>query len=182
MRIFFAFEIPDEIKSEISAKLHSQKFQDIRFIEEKNFHITFEFLGEIKKKDLIAIFDFVKNIFQDIPQFSLSNPKLEIIPSESPRIIWISFSSKIKKKIEEKKKLLDEFLKTLDYGLKSKPYKFHLTLSRIKKGIGTENIEKLKRINFDFDSLKIEEITCFESILSRKGAIYRPIKSFKLMK
>lgn len=182
MRIFFAFEIPDKIKSQISARLLSQKIKNIRFIDKDNFHLTFEFLGEIKKEDLPKIFNFVEGNFQDVSQFVISNPKLEVVPINSPRIIWISFSSEAKQKIEIKKILMDKFLQSLGYKIKTRPYKFHLTLSRIKKEIGFENIEEIKRIKFDFDSLKIEKLTCFESILSAKGATYRSIKSFKLNK
>ena len=54
MRIFFAFEISDEIKSKISSELQLHSIDNIRFISEDNFHVTFAFLGEIKKKEEIA--------------------------------------------------------------------------------------------------------------------------------
>jgi 2'-5' RNA ligase len=180
VRIFFAFEISDEIKSKISSELQLHSIDNIRFISEDNFHVTFAFLGEIKKKDLSAILNFVETDFCDISSFELSNPLIQFVPKKSPRILWVYFESKAREIINNKKMLLEKFIESLGYEINSRPYKFHLTLSRIKKDTVFEKIKKLKRIKFEFSSLKIERLTCFESILSSQGAKYRKIKSFQL--
>ena len=164
-RVFTAINLPDNLKQKLFAqqkaikKLFPDEAREVAFkwVEPKNFHITLDFLGNIKEQALPALTEAMKKQYAPLKPFEIYLTKTCYDQTQNPRLIWV--------KAEGGKK------------------QFHITLARIKewqfKKINPEELPDIEQeVNLSFP---VNSIEVMESRLSRQGPKYFILNSFKLI-
>ena len=200
-RLFIAINLPEKIKKDISTlqkeieNLFPEELRRglLKWVEEKNLHLTLNFLGGTKEEKVAEVINILETVFQGINCFELNFKKLTYGPayakasagkptgSALPRLIWIELEKNIilLKATEILKKELEKagFLKSGERGFSP-----HITLARIRtwqwKRIPPEerpDIERELDLNF-----KVGSIELMESALKRTGPEYKILKSCNL--
>lgn len=178
MRVFLAFDIPDDIKNQINEILKEKRKQisGVKWVERENLHITCKFLGEINNHQLEEIKKFLSQSFNKNENVKISLKGFGAFPNfKKPRVLWIGVEGEKEKLVNVWKKV-QEITTKLKIGEPERDYTPHLTLGRVK--IPTE-------INPDFISyssreILISSITIYQSTLTPQGPIYTKIGEISL--
>lgn len=181
MRTFLALDLPDPIRqsvSKLSSELRSLNVTGIKWVEPKNLHITFQFIGNTHQHHILEIADFLNEIFTQMQSIHFSDPKLQILPDRDPRIVWISLQTNHKKIFQASKKIKEKLLE-MGYKLDEKPLKFHITLGRIKKRLPEFFIQKILTTELKMAGFEVSEAALYQSFLRPEGPIYDRMVKFE---
>jgi len=176
MRLFLAIDLPLKIKEKIKNRLKNlmREYADIKWVGEKNYHITIYFFGENSLS---------KNINEKIKEATFETCPFYLYSSECQlfmrRRIILYLSFKRNKDLEE---MADSIIKTFN---PQKKFKFvpHLTLARYRVPSKQQYLllkKKLKNLNIDFE-FKVSKLTLFNCINYNTKPEYKIIKEFKLL-
>ena len=185
MRLFLAIDFPDELKVRIARNIEILKGyfpKGIKWVDKKNLHVTFKFLGDVNERILEDIYTSVEGVASVHAQFSISFKDAEMIPNpERPRLIWYD----MKDETESAAQLFEDIdmaLYDLGFSKEKHPLALHTTIGRIKfvRNIEWEKISS-NLIPVD-DIVQCNELTLFKSQLTSSGPIYSILKTFKLEK
>lgn len=83
MRLFIAINLSAEIKRRIAADITSFKKNincDLKWIKAVNMHITFKFLGDIKRKSIEVIIEKIKLVSERTQQQSARSGGIAAFP------------------------------------------------------------------------------------------------------
>jgi len=185
MRLFIAVEIPDEIRHKIGKLISDLKKTEagVKWVEEKNIHITVKFLGEVKDNDLERLKSLIKDALTDKKIFEASFEGLGTFPGgKTPRVIWIG-TEKGKEELKKIAVSLEEILSKNGFRKEEREFTAHATIGRVKE---KKNIGELKKAIEEKKSMKFGEcvvghITIIRSRLSPKGPIYEPVEKIELL-
>jgi len=192
-RIFFAINLPEEIKEKLESKgkeinklflKTSQGVSPIRWVEKKNLHITLLFIGRTEKSKLKDIFEVADKISAKYSKFSLKLLNICYGPKNytPPRLIWAEIENN-KILAELAREIKDEISKNnISQKNPENDFKPHITIGRIKawqwRAIEPEERPKInKEITLEFP---VKSIDVMESKLKRSGAEYNKLASFSL--
>lgn len=184
MRTFVSIEIPDDIKERIEKLVNKLKrmLTPIRWVEQKNLHVTLKFIGWVKDEKVPPLIECIKGCAGKFGSFDLSFSGLGVFPSvKRPRVIWIGTGTGA-----DKVKKLGECMESemAKEGIREEEREFspHLTIGRIKEKIdvGALNdfIEKNK--NIEFGKFTVDHVSMMKSTLRRSGPIYEEIEQIKI--
>jgi RNA 2',3'-cyclic 3'-phosphodiesterase len=184
MRTFVSIEIPDDIKKKISdliekAKLH---LTPIKWVENKNLHVTLKFIGQVEDDKIMSIIDCVKDSIKGTRPFSLSFAGMGLFPdAKHPNVLWVGIDKGSDKAKELSEKIECRITKE-GYRGEEKDFTAHLTIGRIKEKIDIESLSKFvqKNGNVDLGSFKVGHISIMKSTLREAGPIYDEIEKITL--
>lgn len=181
LRTFICIEIEDYLKvkfKEVQEYFKKIDF-DVKWVEEKNLHMTLKFLGEVdleRLKEVLSILGKLK-----FNKFELSFKGCGIFPNfYSPRVLWVGIEKGGEELIKISEILNRELMKL---GFKEeKGFSPHLTIGRIKSNKNKEKFLELmkKKAEESFDKMEAKEIILMKSNLIPKGPIYEIIEKFSL--
>jgi 2'-5' RNA ligase len=185
MRLFLAIDFPDELKARIARNIEILKDfipKGIKWVDKKNLHVTFKFLGDVNERILEDIYTSVEGVASVHAPFTISFKEAEMIPNpERPRLIWYD----MKDETDSAAKLfkdVDMALYDLGFSKEKRPLALHTTIGRVKF---TRNIE-WEKISSNLipvdDIVQCNELTLFKSQLTSSGPIYSILKTFNLEK
>jgi 2'-5' RNA ligase len=183
LRLFFSGEIPDaQIFSLRQIQEMLQKVSaDVKWVDPKNFHITFSFLGEVKSERLDSLKRTGEEVQKLFHNFPVSFSQLGAFPSRNkPKIIWLG--------IEQGEEILDSLAKELErrlleqkFTLENREFKPHLTLGRIRSQKGIEKLSEKLNLHFpESAEFLFTHFSLKESHLKPGGAVYKTIFDFPL--
>jgi len=148
-----------------------------RWIPEKNFHITYRFIGNVNSRQL----EDLKMIFQ--PELkvefeaNLIYKGVGVFPHiRNPRVFFIKVEDKLKV-LNQINDVVNNKLAILGYPPEHKPFKPHITLKRIK-GISAKDFpEKIRDFSdYQFGRQTKVRLSIIESFLTPKGAEYKKVE------
>jgi len=174
LRLFTGIKLPTEIKKKIySITQDFRKIKSIKWVEMENLHITLKFIGEVEEKKYFEIANLLEKV--NFSEFEIILQNGGVFPNyHNPKVIWIGVSFKegtLDKLFYE----IEEKLEVIGVKKENRKFKPHLTLGRVKKRSGIEEVlreirgDKFKNFRENF---LVKEFTLFESILKREGPIY----------
>lgn len=180
-RVFLAIKIPEEISEKIYDFIikNVSRIEGIKPVEKENLHITLKFFGEIREEEINRISIKIKEGLKNSKPFKVNIKGIGVFPEpDNPRVIWIGT---ISDEIYTLKVKIDEVLEKIGFE-KERNFVSHITIGRVKKAKSPEKIKKILKdsANIDFGEFTATKITFFESILTPKGPIYKPITEFAL--
>ena len=153
----------------------------IKWVDERNMHLTLKFLGETEEKLIAEIKKDLEKMSGRFSPFDITLKGFGYFGSRrQPTVLYAGvFNQEILAQMAER---TDHFTSQLGFEPESRPFKAHLTLGRIKYLRNTEGFLKTVDLykEVQFQVAKIDEITLFESILSREGPVYKPLLSIRL--
>lgn len=182
-RTFIAIKIiPNDNFIQLFSSLKEKlKDENIKWVDENNFHLTLRFLGNTSseqlekiKSELVKITNKYKSfrfILRGLGRFeSKGKPKVLFAKTEKSQTLQ-NLAKEIKNQITQ-------------LGFKGGNLEFqpHLTLGRIKFLNDKNNFLSLIQ-NFEhteIQTIKVTEVIFYQSILKSSGPLYQPIQIFKL--
>lgn len=148
----------------------------IKWTSVDNIHITLAFLGNTEEKE-------IKNISSMLKEECGGSGKFELILKgsglfrklEDPRIIWIGIEPS--EKILQLKISIFNGLKRLSIKIEDRPFRPHLTIGRIKNINDKETLKTLigQFQGSEIQTIPVNEVILYESILLQPGPVYEPI-------
>lgn len=185
MRIFLAIDFSDELKACIARNIEILEGyipKGIKWVNKKNLHVTFKFLGDVNERILEEIYASVEGVTGRHAPFAISFKDAEMIPNpERPRLIWYDMKDETDSAARLFKDV-DLALYDLGFSKEKRPLALHTTLGRVKfaRNIEWEKISP-NLIPID-DIVQCKELTLFKSQLTPSGPIYSILKTFNLYK
>lgn len=181
MRTFIAFNLQSETVNSLLVWLNQAKEicpSGIKWVDEKNLHITLQFLGEIEPSQVTLLSAFLQEEILTLRSFTLQNGAIQLIDKNQPRLFWLEY--KVPSFIIPIHKRISSFCKDLGLTLDSKPLRFHITLGRIQREIDQIKLQQLQQIEWNMGKAEIHTVTFYQSTLHSTGPIYHSLASFTL--
>jgi len=183
-RLFAALKIkPDaEFLKKYRELKDALQFEQIKWVEEHNIHITLKFFGETDERKIPEIGMILKKRASVTPSINLQFAGLGIFGSSyAPKVIWVGIEPYAV--ISELMNGLHGDLRTIGFEPDRQNLIPHLTLGRIKflkdKIIFNRTVDQFKTISSS--RIHIGEVVLFESILRREGPEYLALTKVPLI-
>jgi len=157
------------------------RLNKLNWVKPENWHITLYFLGDTPDEKVGVLKQMIDQSFSDVAAFS---PKLEgvgVFPNRrDPNVLWLGLNS-LQNIIPVHQKLGD-LLSQNDFSFDQKPLKPHLTIARMKYLADKTIIDTLVKDYGQtvFDTVYINKVVLFESLLTPQGSIYRALYTKEL--
>lgn len=182
MRLFYGIQLPEEIRETLADLiLHLQSYipTGIKWIEKENLHLTFQFIGEVQPTKLADLETCFLSSISSCESTNFKFEAIEVVPLKDPHLIWISLSSD-KNDFSQAIKNLRNQLNQDGFNLDNKDFTPHITLGRIKNNLMKPQVDFILNTELNKEEFYINEIALFESNLTKRGAIYRILKTYNL--
>jgi len=184
IRAFIAVEIDSQNKQKLSEliTLLKKTNTDVKWVNEKQMHLTLKFLGNIEETKAQEVSRILESITKDFKEFTIFLSKIGAFPNiNKPRVIWVAIDEG-KDTLKLLADKIESRLEEIGFVKEKREFKAHLTLGRVKS---LKNISQLTEVmqKTDFqsqDKIKISSLILFQSALTSKGAIYAPLAEIKL--
>ena len=183
-RIFLAVKIsPSEKFNYLFQSLRFDlKNEKIKWVDPNNLHLTLKFFGETEEVKIEEISLFIDNIISSTASFSFEISNLGIFGSNyQPKIVWLGIYNS-NALINLADTVLNN-LKAIGFERDRQNFVPHLTLGRINYLTDKELFNKIIKKNniSEIQTVNVNEIFLFESILRKEGPLYNVISSYKLI-
>jgi 2'-5' RNA ligase len=151
-------------------------------VDPGNIHITLAFLGDTEVERIKDLGMMLEEVCKGFGQFTFNLVGTGLFKNyRDPRVIWIGIDD-----AKELLKLNNDVIKGLSrsgFIIENKPFRPHLTIGRVKSINNRDqlqtNMERYHEIKFQ--TVTVNEIILFESILRPSGPQYIPIQYFSLL-
>lgn len=182
-RIFIAVKVIPEttLLRMIASFREGLENEDIRWVDQNNIHITLAFPGNTGEEKLIEISSVLEKKCGGFGRFEIKIRGAGVFRNLSdPRVIWTGIEPS--EKLDQLNMLIKNSLAEVEVRLEDRPFRPHLTLGRIKN-LKPENslgklIDKFKET--DLQTVPVNEVVLYESILRQQGPLYKPLEKYKL--
>lgn len=154
---------------------------DVKWVEETNFHLTLQFLGDISPEQVEAVKGCLAKAAAGVSRFSLEVHGVGRFPGRGrPRILWAGLREG-RTELTHLASRVNDALEPLGL-VPDKPFASHITLGRLRSSRGLQGL--LDRLpvyeDYLFGSQEVTGITLVESRLERRGPTYEPRAGFLL--
>lgn len=185
MRLFFAVEVPSDIRKRIyqdfCQNAQFKKFP-LRWTSMGNLHITLQFLGEVKED---RVSHLIKVIESDLPMAKKTErirfDRLGCFPNNvTPRIFWLGIEKTFF--LDSLQKSITQVLIKNHFPADQKAFFPHITLARINErdSIRSNLSEICQSYIPHYPEYEFNSITLFKSELTLYGPIYSDLMNFRL--
>jgi 2'-5' RNA ligase len=134
MRLFFAIDLPKEIKQQLHEL--AWEFKDFMHVPKlENIHLTVLFLGEQSNYTFNVMVDKMRAQFS-FPHFSLSLRGVGFFPSRDfVRVVWVG--------VDEGKRAVEKLHEHVCnvVGVKDQRFHPHVTIGRVKRRVNVSSVE-----------------------------------------
>ncbi|MCS7164780.1 MAG: RNA 2',3'-cyclic phosphodiesterase [Candidatus Calescibacterium sp.] len=175
MRAFIALDLPYEIKNFITVQLFSLKqkfrYEDIKWVETQNYHLTFRFFESIEKDIALNKFRMMKEKMNYVVPVSIQIVQHLgfFYSNDRIRVIFL---------ILEPEEFFFEIYKVVKEFFGSDRFTPHVTVGRVRKSLTTAQENFLKEFTIEHISFFPREIALFRSELTPLGPVYHKLDSF----
>ncbi|MFH1064266.1 MAG: RNA 2',3'-cyclic phosphodiesterase [Candidatus Woesearchaeota archaeon] len=174
MRLFIAFDVPEEVSESLFAVQKALDF-DGKSTKPKEFHLTLKFFGEVDEEKLSILIDGLSGI--TFKSFEAQLSEVGVFPDKNdPKVVWAGLRPHDAICVLQQQ--VDTAMQKLGFE-PDKRFHPHLTLARIKfikdKAEFSEMLDslKLEPLKFTVGSLKL-----FKSTLTPEGPVYDVLREF----
>ena len=180
VRVFVGFLSTKTIHEHVE-RLREQAYYFVKgkWVEPQNYHITFQYIGEVPEEKLMDIIKGVQEVSQRNKPIRVKYRSLGVFPDiDKARVLWIGVS----KGADELRALAKDVYKTnKKYGIKGDHNYPRVTICRIEE----YDKEKLKNLlkryqNYNFGEDLVDRISIIRSSLTSIGPIYSVLEEFHL--
>lgn len=182
MRLFIASPLTLEIESQLGEIIADfrGKGGSVRWVKPENIHLTLRFLGETEESRVPKIISEIDRITVDFKPVATSINSLGAFPNlRRPRVIWLGLDETAEA-IAKMARQFELSMRKLRFE-KEKPFRAHLTLGRVKKPQGMQNLlEYLETYALEPIPVTFDRVVLFKSTLTPKGSIYERLHEVEL--
>lgn len=181
-RTFIAIKItPNQNLSNSISEIKTFFSEDVvKWTSEDNLHLTLRFIGNTSETDIDMITEKLEQISKNFKSFEISIADFGVFGNRKrPRVLWLGL-----KEIENLQLLhfaITQKIRQIVNLKNETEFNPHLTIGRVKKINSNLKISVLEN-KFSHTTLQtvlVKEIIFYESILSPKGSVYKPLKIFR---
>ena len=184
LRTFVAVEISPPIRAragELIAALDGTA-ADVKWVEPHNLHLTLKFLGEVHQRELGEVCRAVEQGAAEVPPFDLEVRGAGAFPNAArPRTVWLGAGEGAEQMVLLHDRV-EAALAELGYREEHRRFQVHLTIGRVRGGMGIAELGSRLEQQADFPAgrMTVEKVTVFSSNLTPAGPIYEVIGSARL--
>jgi len=175
IRSFIAIDLPLDLKKflgTIQADLNNHNVP-LRWVKEKNLHITLKFLNQIDKAGIKLVQNTLSSLGEITSPFRITLSGFTFSPNEkNPRIFFVNILDNPKLKYLAQS--LDNNLTSLGIQ-KDNNFKSHITLARIKDLKNISSLTREVRKKKITQTFLAKEIILYASTLTDSGPVYEKI-------
>lgn len=173
-RLFFAIEIPEDVKAALGRVRDALSVGlprgAVRWVKPNRMHLTLRFLGDTAEANVPHLAQALDQAMAAQRPFQLRLGELGCFPNRKrPRVLWVGLSGDVAQ-LQAIKRGLDDALVPLGISAETKPYKPHLTLGRVK------DARALSGLNWQTPvapkTWPVSAVALIESNLTPQGPIY----------
>jgi 2'-5' RNA ligase len=183
MRLFVAIELPEEIKTALTALQQSLRpaRADVAWAKPDNLHLTLKFLGETPADRIAAIGLACAEAAKANEPFTLTTNGTGFFPDERrPRIVWAGLSGAVSE-LQALQQQVEACLAVQGCPPEIKPFRPHLTLGRCKSPNNLSELAKhLQKNQLPALSFTVSELVLMQSQLHPTGSLYTPLQRARL--
>ncbi|MCC6361020.1 MAG: RNA 2',3'-cyclic phosphodiesterase [Phycisphaerales bacterium] len=184
MRCFIAVDLDADWRRAIARLLPSTRGAGggPKWVAADSLHVTLWFLGEIADAAVPALSDALAQAAQRVEPFELALAGAGCFPPrDRARVLWLGIEDPAAgcgRWIAAAAPLLAP----LGFAPESRPFHAHLTLARSRNPAGDDALRQAadQLRPPAVSTMRVSEITLFESVLGPRGAEYRPLARFGL--
>jgi 2'-5' RNA ligase len=180
VRLFFALELPPEVKRALGKLRPSVDDSSYRWVDPASMHLTLAFLGEQPAARLDAL-DEVGSAAA-----SASRPGVLRLGApgtfggrNAPRVLWVGLDGDLDA-LGAIQARLDRGLRHAGFELEERAYSPHITLARRRPAARGGAPPGWPPEHVSRDPIPVDHVTLFESRLSPRGATYIALRDFPL--
>ena len=184
MRTFVAVGLPERLREKLETLRGELRRcdADVRWVAPSSMHLTLKFLGEIQPGEFSDIDGVLRKIAASAAPTGVRLRGMGSFPHlQRPRVIWIGVVPD-DDCLAALHARIDEALQEIGFPREKRGFRPHLTLGRVRsnrgKGSLIEAVESNARV--DLGHLQVDELTLFESELTRQGAVYTALGRYSL--
>ncbi|MBN1619743.1 RNA 2',3'-cyclic phosphodiesterase [candidate division WOR-3 bacterium] len=172
MRLFFAFDLPEEIRR-VLWKFSTDNFMDSssKIVPTENIHVTLKFLGEVTEKRFAGLREKAEKASLGISPFTAKTGGYRILGGR----VGCVETEQGGEMFSLVCRSLEEELSEVGFEKEKRKYFPHVTLVRFKKDPIPAKTAVPSTPNFEVRSFKL-----YKSELTPEGAIYTSLEGFPL--
>ena len=186
-RLFIAALVPAAIKETIMSmitELRGVSGDDVRWISEKNLHITLKFFGEVKSEKLPAMRLALREASARHSPFSLELSNIGTFGGrEGLRVMWVSVAGEILR-LEALTADMNVAYSVLNFERDQRPFKPHLTFGRVRDNVSTRRRAELEvavgKVEMSDLLWRINAVSLIRAARTPKGPTYEIIETVDL--
>lgn len=180
-RLFLGISLNPSVLSFIKTfQERNAHLSNIKWIPEKNLHITVFFFGNIQVEALPNLNSFIQLTLKETPAFTLNFEKFTLAPSaKSPRMIWLRLhkNEAFRLLVQSIQKHFSKINPNLQQRKSPIP---HITLARVKSNTSSSFPGKKIVSSIVPEKIEVNALRLWKSDLNPKGAVYTEIQRFEL--
>lgn len=181
MRLFFAVQLPGEVKETLRPALEAARAaagESVGFGRVEQLHFTLAFIGETDRLDDAAAAGEAVRV---LPQFELAIGSRGAFPNMSrPRVLWIGATDGAPA-LAAVAESLTAGLRERGFKLEDRAFQPHLTLGRAKANGAREARRALEALpKSTLARFQVREIALVQSVLGGGGATHTALRQFQL--
>lgn len=184
MRGFVAVELSDAMKRPLVRILREElpRAKGVRWCTVEQLHVTLKFLGDVEDRVVPEVCRVLDEVSGELTPFSLRLGGIGCFPqARNPRVLWCGVEDEGRCCADWVERA-DPRLEALGFPAETRSFTPHITLGRSKSREGSAVMREILETlaGPPAESMEVEEITLFESLLLPRGAVYRPVHKAKL--
>ena len=152
------------------------KLNKMNWVKPENWHTTLCFLGDTPDEKIDILKQLIDQTFGECSAFLAKLEGVGVFPSHrDPNVLWLGLNSL--QNILPAHQQLGESLRQNGFSFDQKPLKPHLSIARMKYLADKAIIDTLVKEYGQtvFDTVNINKVVLFESLLTPHGPIYRAL-------
>ncbi len=175
IRLFIALPLGQEVERYLSSIIDELKPHggSVKWVAPQNVHLTVRFLGDTEEQRVPKIKQLLDKVASEYPTVATTIDRLGAFPNlRRPRVIWAGIHDNVDR-LEKLARQVELGVRKLRFEKETKGFKPHLTLARIRKPQGLEQlIAHLESFVLEPQVLTLDRLVLFKSTLTPKGPIY----------
>ncbi|MEN3029103.1 MAG: RNA 2',3'-cyclic phosphodiesterase [Aquificaceae bacterium] len=180
VRVFVGFFVTKKIQEAVERlQAQSEGFIKGKWVEPQNFHMTFQFIGEMKQERLIDLLKSLQEVAQKLKPVRVKYRGLGVFPSlDRARVLWIGVSEGHRLLIDTARAIV-KANRQIGIRDEGKPFHPHVTVCRIRefeKKALRDFLHQYENTTFGEDL--VDRVALVKSSLTSVGPIYTIIEEF----
>jgi 2'-5' RNA ligase len=180
MRLFFAVELPDEVRQGLAHGLGALKRQlpAARWVRVDGMHVTLKFLGEQPAAIVDRLAATVTPATAPLPPVEVRLGGGGFFPHERrPRVAWVGGTAA---GLDNWALAVEEACASLGLEREPRPFSLHLTLARLEHPWAAPVVERFlaEVARWQLPAFTAREVVLFASELQPTGAVYTALRRF----
>ncbi|HEX2965548.1 MAG TPA: RNA 2',3'-cyclic phosphodiesterase [Syntrophorhabdaceae bacterium] len=181
MRTFLALELPQGVKTHLTATIDSltRRISGVRWVKPNALHITLKFFGEIdetKMKEIQLVLDGINDYYTAMP---VRLKELDAFPNRKrPKVLVAT----LYEEVDNIKTIFHDIENRLEAaGIEKEKREFipHITLGRLRE---PAPVLKQHMAPLDETIFYIDNLVLYRSTLTREGAVHDPLSEIRFVK